>query len=267
MASSADAAPALPPLQYADLGRPAVDLLSRDFVFTKRLLLRFTSDGRVVVDASLAVDPSLTLAVSAEDGRQEAGKTTPQSHGTISLLYANKLATLTTKLDVVNGPTAHGTALFRFGRWGLGGACQVNTQLDDKGRGPELVDRSGGIGYFGDGWQASAVTAVAGKDTSTASLTFLHALSPDLSVAASVDYSNKMPEPAINVGSLCKLQSDSYVKAKVNNQAVLSLAFYQQMSKAVGLTFAAQIDTKHINSAPSPSSAGHKFGVSLTLTP
>jgi hypothetical protein len=38
--------------------------------FTHCCYEQFKADGRLLVEASLTVDPSLTLAVSAEDGRQ-----------------------------------------------------------------------------------------------------------------------------------------------------------------------------------------------------
>mmetsp|Transcript_17191 Transcript_17191/g.25457 ORF Transcript_17191/g.25457 Transcript_17191/m.25457 type:complete len:302 (+) Transcript_17191:21-926(+) len=224
--------------------------------------LKLTSDGRVVMEASVAVDPNLILAVSAADSRQETNQV--QNYGIFSVLYGSKSAALTAKVDVVNGPTLFNTCLLSKGKWSFGGSVQIDTQLDQSSKRPLFIQRCCGLGYSGDDWQGTAVIKFDPMKNPTSLLTFRHDLSNDVSLAVLAGYDFKRAEPNISVGAKCMLSPDSSLKVKIDSSAIFSLSFRQKMNKIVDLTFAAQVDTKSPKFGPIKPP---KFGMGISLVP
>ncbi|CAM9685294.1 unnamed protein product, partial [Discosporangium mesarthrocarpum] len=90
--------------------------------------LEFTSDGRILADASLALSECVRLIVRAEDGRQEKGKVS-QSNGKLGIEYVTPGVGLTGEVDVVDGPKVGGSVLLNYGNFITGGLVQYNSQV------------------------------------------------------------------------------------------------------------------------------------------
>lgn len=229
---------------------------------------QINNNGTLLVNASYAVDPHLSLGISTEEGRPTKGKPGTNAMG-LHLNYANNKIGFKSQVDVLNGPTASGGALFRFGKFAMGGTATVNTFLDCRDKKPELASRSLGAGVAGIGWEAAALVTTNARNLSLLNMSFKHDISEVLTVAASVDCNLKKPVESTQLvaGGMYIFGLGSHIKGKVGSDAALSLSYFQQMNKSVGLTLSTQIDGLSMLGSRSESDYRHKFGFNVAILP
>ena len=196
--------------------------------------LRVKSDGRVLVEASLLTSNSTKFIMCAEDGRQEPGKPL-HSVGKLGCEFkipgASYGGTITSDIDVVNGPIFRSSALYNYSKaTKLGGEIVVNTRLEEKDPTPELSDINLGISYDGPGWNLTGKTM---DYLGTLRLSYTHNVSEKLTLASQLDYRIKgNPWQKLSVGSRY-VMDESVIKAKIDSNAILASSFTHQLSKFV----------------------------------
>lgn len=80
---------------------------------------------------SIFITTTTQLWVSAEDGRQDAGKPI-RSHGKLGFEYINPgIIAAQSEVDVVNGPTVNASAVVNVKGLLCGAQAVYNTQLDE----------------------------------------------------------------------------------------------------------------------------------------
>jgi hypothetical protein len=93
------------------------------------------SNGRILGEASYVVNDKFKLVTCIEDGRVEPGKPL-HSFGKLGVDYTTALGTTTGNnlaaqldVDIVNGPSIQGAALFSFPYFRIGGEFLCNTHV------------------------------------------------------------------------------------------------------------------------------------------
>jgi hypothetical protein len=160
--------------------------------------IRVKSDGRVLAEASLKTSDITKFSVSAEDGRQEPGKPL-QSFGKLGCEIKFPNLSLTGDVDVVNGPILRSSFLYNYGRsLSIGAETMVNTHLEEKGQGPEVIDMNVGIVYTGPSWSLSAKTA---ESLGSLQVSYFHSSSPKLTIGSQLDYRLKSNSQRLQIGA------------------------------------------------------------------
>lgn len=218
--------------------------------------LEFKTDGRVLGEASLEVDPHLKLWVSAEDGRQDSGKPI-KSHGKLGFEYVKPGAfTVESDVDVVNGPTVHGAAVVNVKGLLAGVEATYNTQLDEKDQKPEFLDYNFGVGLEGKGWETSLRSF---NKVSSLQFALFNKVKPSVTVGVTLDYQFDKNTQGMTIGGAFKPDNTTRVSAKVSSSALVSVAYSQQLTPFSTLLIASEVDAKDW------ASDSHKFGIGLTL--
>lgn len=280
---------------YKDLNKSCKDLLNDDFFFTQKFKiksraadgvtwtsegelsqkgalgrltaaykhpsgvsldkLQLKTDGRVQVEASMALDDALRFTVAAEDGRQEPGK--PQhSYGRLGMELQKPSASANVELDIVNGPALKAAAVLARGNTFVGGELNYNTHLEERERKPEFIDYNVGAGYRGLDWEASVSTS---DKLGAVHVHYMQKVTPEVDVGAAFKYKFNEDMQQLTVGCAYRPDALTTFKAKFNTNALLSMSFSQKISKYVRLTLAGEADTQEW------AADSHKFGLGLTL--
>lgn len=162
--------------------------------------LRIKSDGRILVEASVASSATTKLTMSAEDGRQEPGKPL-QSFGKLGFEMKSSKTNVVADIDVVNGPIFRSSMLHKYNsNVQLGGELVINTRFEEKDQNPEFSSDFG-ISYNGPGWNISSKTL---DNLGTLRLSYLHQISPKLELGSQLDYRIKGNSQKISIGSKFK---------------------------------------------------------------
>jgi len=82
-------------------------------------------------------------------------------------------------------------------------------------------------------------------------------LNKNLETGITLGWNNGSNTSKVNVGALYKLDCCSSVKAKVNNNSQIGLAFTHKLREGINLTLSALIDGKNLNQG------GHKLGLGI----
>jgi hypothetical protein len=86
----------------------------------------------------------MKLTACIEEGRHEPGKPV-HSFGKIGIDYESKDMTLSSDIDLINGPSLQGCVLLTFfNRLKIGGEFLCNTHFDEKEK-PEIIDCNIGV--------------------------------------------------------------------------------------------------------------------------
>ena len=118
---------------------------------------------------------------------------------------------------------------------------------------------------FGCGYATKefAVTLLAHSNFSIYKASYWHCVNADVQVAGSAVYDTlKSPEVAIEVGAKKYLDNAAFVKAKINNNGVLSLGYTQFLHPGVKGALGLAINTRGLQEASNTTPA-HKFGMSM----
>jgi len=223
------------------------------------------SDGRISLEAAMALNPFLKLTVAAEDSRQEPGKPL-HSYGKVGFEYRNPMVLLASDVDIVNGPVLKSSVVGNYNSLRIGAQAICNTHLEGKlnhsntannaAQFPELVDLSFAAAYRGIGWNAAVRT----RDfLRSLRVSYIQSISPQLEVGAQVDYGLKYNTQKFNIGVKTLLDDKSSVKCKLDTNALLFTSYEQRMNDHVKLTACAQVDVSDW------SADSHKFGFGLHI--
>ena len=159
--------------------------------------LRVKSDGRICFEASLQTSGITKFTISGEDGRQEAGKPL-QGFGKLGCEVRTSSVSGTADIDVVNGPLFRSDFLYNYKLFSAGVEVAVNSRFEEKDIAPEVSDINIGFAYRGPSWNLSAKTL----DTfGSLRISYLHTISPALSVGTRLDYRLKGNSQKISIGT------------------------------------------------------------------
>lgn len=158
-------------------------------------------------------------------------------------------------VDVFKGPTFNGD--FTFGKDGFTTGASVAYDI----KAAALTGYSAGIGYKKASY---ALSLIAANNLSVFTTGYYHKVSPVLEVGAKATYDSKSSSAASPVGiefaSKYALDPTAFVKAKIADSGVLSLAYQQTLAPGVKVGFGGAFDTLKL------SESAHKLGVSFTFT-
>ena len=137
------------------------------------------------------------LTITAEDGRQEPGKSL-QSLAKIGCELITKSFHCDAGIDVVNGPLLQSSVLYQYGNWQLGSELFINSHLEDKDQSPAVSDVNVGLAYQGPGWSLVARTT---DVLDNLRVSYLHHVTKSLSFATLIDYRLKLNSQKISMGT------------------------------------------------------------------
>jgi len=224
------------------------------------------SDGRISLEAAMALNPFFKVTVAAEDSRQEPGKPL-HSYGKVGFEYRNPMIQVASDVDIVNGPVLKSSVIGNYKSLRVGTQAICNTHLEGRLNNnssaasnaspfPELVDLSFAAAYRGTGWNAAIRT----RDfLRSLRVSYIQTISPQLEVGAQVDYGLKHNTQKFNIGVKTLLDEKSSVKCKLDTNALLFTSYEQRMNDYVKLTACAQVDVSDW------SADSHKFGFGLHI--
>lgn len=225
--------------------------------------LRIKNDGRILVELSLKTSDISKFTMSAEDGKQEPGKLL-NSFGKIGCEFNSIFKThVTTDIDVVNGPIIRGAFLHKYNNsFSFGSELVFNTRLDEGNAvSPDkyLLDSNIGLVYKPNN-QNYVATCRTYDLFNTYRFSYYYKPSPMLTIATQLDYRLKSPTQKIIVGGKYNLDNNgSYIKAKIDSNAILSGTLVHQITSNAKMSISSEVD---INSFSIDS---HKSGISLIL--
>ncbi|KAI9312732.1 eukaryotic porin/Tom40 [Dichotomocladium elegans] len=278
------------PVAFNDIGKPAKDLLSKDYpVGGVKLEVKTTAPNGVTFKVNGQRDNKTGIIVGDLETKYadkpkgitftEAWTTSNHLNGKIelenNLAKGLKVELLTSLLPSVNEkgakinatykqPNVHTVAtldVFKtnftvnsvVGRQGFlaGGEVSYNV-LDGK------ISRYNAAFGYSAGEYAVAVHAT--NNLSTYSASYYHRVNSDLEASgkASLD-ANGSSAVALEVGAKLKLDASAFVKGKISNSGVLGVAYTQALRPGVKVNLGASIDTSRLNEN------AHKLGLSITL--
>ncbi|KAL1927663.1 hypothetical protein VTP01DRAFT_3484 [Rhizomucor pusillus] len=278
------------PVAFADIGKPAKDLLSKDYpIGGVKLEVKTTAPNGVTFKVNGQRDNKTGIIVGDLETKYadkakgitftEAWTTSNHLNGKIelenNLAKGLKLELLTSLLPSVNEkgakinatykqPNVHTVAtldVFKthfsvnsvVGRQGflVGGEVSYNV-LDGK------INRYNAA--FGYSAAEYSVAVHALNNLNSYSASYYHRVNSDLEASgkASWDASGNSAV-ALEVGAKLKLDSSAFVKGKISNSGVLGVAYTQALRPGVKVNLGASIDTTRLNEN------AHKLGLSFTL--
>lgn len=158
-------------------------------------------------------------------------------------------------VDIFKGPTFNGD--FTFGKDGFTTGASLSYDI----KAAALTGYSAGIGYKKSVY---ALSLIAANNLSVFTAGYYHKVSPVLEVGAKGTYDSKSTSSAspvaIEFASKYALDSTAFVKAKIADSGVLTLAYQQVLSPGVKLGLGGAFDTLKLNES------AHKLGLSLTFS-
>ncbi|SAL96448.1 hypothetical protein, partial, partial [Absidia glauca] len=105
-----------------------------------------------------------------------------------------------------------------------------------------------------------AVALHATNNLNAFAASFYHRVNPDLEASGKAAWdATKQNAVALEVGAKLKLDSTTFVKAKISNAGVLGVAYTQALRPGVKINLGAAVDTTRLNEN------AHKIGVAFTL--
>ncbi|AWU73657.1 hypothetical protein CAS74_001462 [Pichia kudriavzevii] len=158
-------------------------------------------------------------------------------------------------VDLLKGPVFN--ADLTFGQDGLttGGALTYDVKS------AKLSSYTAAIGYKAS---AYAVALVASNNLSVFTAGYYHRVCPQLEVGTKATYDSKSTASgnpvAVELASKYQLDPTAFVKAKIADSGLVSLAYQQDLNKGVKLGFGTAFDALKFGEA------AHKLGVSLSFS-
>jgi hypothetical protein len=109
------------------------------------------------------------------------------------------------------------------------------------------------VGYVANFKLYDAFTAVR--------ISYLHEISPVLSVGTQLDYKLKTNSQKFTIGSkyLFDNNGDSLIKAKIDSSSLFALSFQHKLSNSIKMTINSEVDIQGLDN--------HKFGFGLNFSP
>ncbi|KAI8146526.1 eukaryotic porin/Tom40 [Fennellomyces sp. T-0311] len=278
------------PVAFNDIGKPAKDLLSKDYpIGGVKLEVKTTAPNGVTFKVNGQRDNKTGIIVGDLETKYadkskgvtftEAWTTSNHLNGKIelenNLAKGLKLELLTSLLPSVNEkgakinatykqPNVHTVAtldVFKtnfsvnsvVGRQGFlaGGEVSYNV-LDGK------ISRYNAA--FGYSAAEFAVAIHATNNLNNYAASYYHRVNSDLEASGKASWdASGSNAVALEVGAKLKLDSSAFVKGKISNSGVLGVAYTQALRPGVKVNLGASIDTTRLNEN------AHKLGLSFTL--
>jgi len=278
------------PPKFADLGKDAKDLLSKNYHFgVAKFEGKSSSANRTEFVADLthnpetdAVDASLETKWKGKDCLQ--GLTFSEKFATnnnalfCKLTYDNiknlvldaeasfkrstgdkgakmKAAYQSEYLHAVGdidldfaGPTLNGSAVLGYKDWFAGYQSSYDTANS------KMLANNVALGFKASDYNFNLAVLDASKFVGS----FYHKMSADLAVAAQVNWAAGSDTTALTFGLKKQLDSNTFLKAKIDDKLRIGLSYAQNLQEGVQVTLSTLINGKE--------SAGHKIGCHLNLS-
>ncbi|KAF8474882.1 eukaryotic porin/Tom40 [Kalaharituber pfeilii] len=279
------------PVPFSDIAKPANDLLSKDFYHTASANLevkskapngvQFTVKGKSdqagaiagsieakytdkptgltltqawttfnALDTKIELDNTLANGLKAEILTQFLPAS--KSKGAkLNLHFKQPLFHARAFFDLLKGPSFTGDTV--VGHDGFLAGAEVGYDVN----GGRITRYSAAVGYSVSEYTA-AITAT--NNLSLFSASYYHRVNPLVEAGAKASWDSKSSgQPSLEIATKYKLDSLTFVKAKINNAGIAALAYNQVLRPGVTLGLGASIDTQKLNEA------AHKVGLSFTL--
>lgn len=278
------------PPSFGDLGKSAKDLFDKDFDFAKVKLclktktdsgvefetngsydversrtagnmktkLKFPTQGVTFTESwntSSEIDTELTYEPSAVEGlKLTLNSLFLPSSGTksakVKTNYKTDYVNVEGDVDLlVTGPTFKGAAVLMYNGWYAGYQVGYNTAS------AKLMANNLAVGYKGDDFTVHAKLT----DVCDCMSSVFHKVSDKTEVGINTTYNLQTSNVGLGIVGKFIMDDGALVKAKVNNQGQLGMAYTQNLRDGVKLNLSAMIEAKNINAG------GHKLGASMTF--
>lgn len=276
------------PPEFADIGKDAKDLLSKDFNFGKikieaktftqsgvefsslleraseldfkgEVKTKFSSNGLTFTDTyTTSNDLSLKVeATNLADGLKATfeGSFNPYDSGKdVKLGYSFKSSNLTTtgNVNALKKPTAK--VDFVAGFEGINVGAQTSYDIN-KG---SVSDYSAAVSY---GEKDYSVAIHANKKFSEFAASYHHSVSSDVAIAASAGWKGGDKSFSVEFGTQYKIDRDATLKAKFNSSGLVGLGYIQKIRPDLKATFGLSVDTRKLEGGQ------HQIGYSFLFEP
>ncbi|KAI9319039.1 eukaryotic porin/Tom40 [Dichotomocladium elegans] len=278
------------PVAFNDIGKPAKDLLSKDYpIGGVKLEVKTTAPNGVTFKINGQRDNKSGIIVGDLETKYanrakgitftEAWTTSNHLNGKIelenNLAKGLKLELLTSLLPSLNEkgakinatykqPNVHTVATFDVFKTHF----SVNSVVGKEGflAGGEVaydvlkgkISRyNAAVGYSAAEY---AVAVHATNNLSNFSASYYHRVNSDLEASGKAAWDAKTNSAvSLEVGAKLKLDKTTFVKGKISNSGVLGVAYTQELRRGVKVNLGASIDTSRLNEN------AHKLGASFTL--
>lgn len=278
---------AVPP-SFGDLGKSARDLFDKEYEFGKVKLglktktesgVEFETNGTHDIEKSRTTgnlktklkfpDYGVTFSESWNTSSELNTELTYEPSAVTGLKLTlnssflptsgNKSAQLKTnyKRDYVNvdadvdlqmtGPIFKGAAVFQYNGWYGGYQVGYNTAI------AKLTANNAAIGYQGTDFTVNTKLV----DIADCQTSVYHKASDKTEVGVSTRYNLQTSNVSLGVAAKYTLDDGALLKAKVNNQGQIGMAYTQSLRTGVKLNLSCLIEGRNINTG------GHKLGMAI----
>eukprot|EP01135_Chromosphaera_perkinsii_P008363 Nk52_evm1s1303 gene=Nk52_evmTU1s1303 len=277
------------PIKYGDLGKQAKDLYNKNYGFGEiKVELKSKTDSGVEFTAvgtknnkSGAIFGNLETAykykehgisftekwntknvlnteIAIEDAIAKGFKVNVESSfapntgektANINATYKQDLFFSTCDLDLFNGPTISTSTCV-----GLEG-CYAGVETSYNVQNGALKKTNFALAYKASDYIFHAAL----NDMAKVNASVFHACSSNLSSCAQIQWNRNNSDTLFAVGTHYKLDSQAFIKARIDNNAQLGVSYTQNLRKGVKLTLSALVDGKQLNTD------SHKLGLGLVL--
>nr|BBC44067.1 non-selective channel of thylakoid membrane [Cyanophora paradoxa] len=268
---------------FAELGKSAKDILSKDYSYDKKLSLKSTTSSGVVFNAAGSSLPSGPiggeLAIKGKQGPagisakvDTAGKVSADLEVADAFTKGLKLVFRGLYPEPMVGTAAAeyrqdkftATAFIDSGLK-VGSSVVVgvtdsisaggNVEYDTNKGVPTKYDAAVSYGKAGD----FVVTAAARNKLGEYAASYVHHLNATTSVAGEFVHKKSDRSNTFTLGGLYKLDKTSYVRAKIDTEGVASVAYSQELRPKVTFVVAGQVNTRTLDKD------SHKLGFALVI--
>ncbi|KAH7103339.1 voltage-dependent ion-selective channel [Auriculariales sp. MPI-PUGE-AT-0066] len=206
-------------------------------------------DEKIAKGVKLELNTSLTPAPHGSD-KAVAAKST-----LLTAIWKQPGLHTRASLDLFKGPIVNADAVLGRDGFlvGLEGSYNVS-----EGR---ITKYATAVGFSAPEY-AVAVHGLGNLSTFAAS--YYHKVNPDVEAGAKATWDTKNSHVSLEVASKAYLDQASFVKARINNSGILSLAYTQSLRPGVKASFGLALDTQRLND-PTPAGPAHKVGASFVF--
>lgn len=157
-------------------------------------------------------------------------------------------------VDLLKGPVFNADATYGQDGFTAGGAFTYDVKS------AALTGYTTAIGYKADSY---AVALVASNNLSVFTAGYYHKVTQDLEVGSKATFDSKATSGnpvSVELASKYKLDSTAFVKSKLTDSGIVSLAYQQELTKGVKLGFGGAFDALKLGES------AHKLGASLSFS-
>lgn len=274
------------PPKFADLGKDAKDLLSKNFhhgviklegkttcqagtefnlsgtqngdsvsaeLETKMVQPKFTLKEKWTTDNTLisnvALNGNLIKGVKA-DVDYKLWPASGKQEAKLNTAFANEWLNTTHDVDITAGPTIHASGVTGYNGFMVGASTAYNAGSS------QAKNTQVGMAYHGQDFKVNAAIA----DFSKVQASIFHKANPNVSVGASFAWSNDAASPSLVVAAQKQLSANSSAKVKLDNNLQAGLSYQTKLADGVQVTLSSHVNAKNINGG------GHRIGAAFNFT-